>query len=398
MVRSVIHSRFLLALLAALLLAPFVAAHDARALERRDISNIFSFPDSGTTSQTSTTDSKTDDKTSSTAATTTSSQTKSTQSSQANSASKTSNPPPSQTSNTASQTSTSNGSEQTSSGSTSGSTQATTSAPTSSTTQSASDFRTTSYSTKQDGGIVTVISTVPASDLASGTQPAPSQTGDSNDSSGISTGGIVGLSVAGGVALLAVVAFAIFKFSRKKYLDEYDDGEAIKWPELGTHGEGTHALPTHRTGGAGFETSSEVNLTRPDSRAGSIAPSSSAVDLYGTHQDPYAVPPLPHLNPSVGGGLQPYRDDPSATYYDPYSGPVPQTLDGEAIPMTQIPGRMGMGMGMDGRRSPGPAAAFAPPMGAPPGMRSASPAPGMGMRSASPAPNRGYGAGPGPYA
>lgn len=224
MVRSVIHSRFLLALLAALLLAPFVAAHDARALERRDISNIFSFPDSGTTSQTSTTDSKTDDKTSSTAATTTSSQTKSTQSSQANSASKTSNPPPSQTSNTASQTSTSNGSEQTSSGSTSGSTQATTSAPTSSTTQSASDFRTTSYSTKQDGGIVTVISTVPASDLASGTQPAPSQTGDSNDSSGISTGGIVGLSVAGGVALLAVVAFAIFKFSRKKYLDEYDDG------------------------------------------------------------------------------------------------------------------------------------------------------------------------------
>ena len=184
-------------------------------------------------------------------------------------------------------------------------------------------------------------------------------------------------------------------------------GEAIKWPELGTHGEATHALPTHRTGGAGFETSSEVNLTRPDSRAGSIAPSSSAVDLYGAQQDPYAVPPLPHLNPSVGGGMQPYRDDPSATYYDPYSGPVPQTIDGEAIPMTQIPGRArspmptqpgGMGMGMDGRRSPGPAAALAPPMGAPAGMRSPSPGPGMAMRSPSPGPNRAYGAGPGPYA
>ena len=67
-------------------------------------------------------------------------------------------------------------------------------------------------------------------------------------------------------------------------------GEAIKWPELGNHGEATHALPTHRTGGAGFETSSEVNLTRPDSRAGSIAPSAaaSAVDLYGAQQDPYS--------------------------------------------------------------------------------------------------------------
>ena len=89
-----------------------------------------------------------------------------------------------------------------------------------------SDVRTTSYSTKQDGGVVTVVTTVAASDLASGSSSAPSssQTSDGDDSSGISTGGIVGLSVAGGVALLAVVAFAVFKFSRKRYLDEYDDG------------------------------------------------------------------------------------------------------------------------------------------------------------------------------
>ena len=104
-----------------------------------------------------------------------------------------------------------------------------------------------------------------------------------------------------------------------------------------------HDRCLNRTGGAGFETNSEVNLTRPDSRTGSTYASSaaaSAVDLYAPHpaQDPYAVPPLPHLNPN-----QPYRDDPNSAYYDPYHGPVPQTFgEGlshggvEAIPMTQI--------------------------------------------------------------
>lgn len=97
--------------------------------------------------------------------------------------------------------------------------------------------------------------------------------------------------------------------------------------------------------------------------------------------DPYAVPPLPHLNPN-----QPYRDDPTGAtgYYDPYRGPVPGTLEhggggewaGEAIPMTQMAagaGRMSPGpqaaydahavYGADtmydpGRRSPGPQAAY----------------------------------------
>lgn len=132
--------------------------------------------------------------------------------------------------------------------------------------------------------------------------------------------------------------------------------EAIKWPELNTHGEEpSHALPTNRTGGAGFETSSQVNLTRPDSRAGSIAPSAAAstVDLYAS-RDPYAVPPLPHLNPNA---TQPYRDDPSGAYYD--TDPYATAPASEAIPMTQINrGRspapqMAYGY-VDGRASPGP--------------------------------------------
>lgn len=158
---------------------------------------------------------------------------------------------------------------------------------------------------------------------------------------------------------------------------------------------------------------SEVNLTRPDSRAGSTYASSaaaSAVDLYAPNaaHDPYAVPPLPHLNPN-----QPYRDDPEGAYYDPYHGPVPQTFSegvahevgpgGEAIPMTQIhrsrsPGAQvgydagqrspGAGMaylGDNGRTSPGPAVALS---------GRASPGPqityGYGGRQ-SPGPNIAYG-------
>lgn len=133
--------------------------------------------------------------------------------------------------------------------------------------------------------------------------------------------------------------------------------EAIKWPELNAHGDDVHApLPTNRTGGAGFETSSQVNLARPDSRAGSVAPSAAAssVELYAS-RDPYAVPPLPHLNPNM-----PYRDDPTQYYdNDPYA-PAAPAAQGEAYAMTQInrtrspAPQMAYQGGFDGRASPGP--------------------------------------------
>ncbi|TEB25127.1 hypothetical protein FA13DRAFT_1738538 [Coprinellus micaceus] len=82
--------------------------------------------------------------------------------------------------------------------------------------------------------------------------------------------------------------------------------------------------------------------------------------------DPYAVPPLPHLNPN-----QPYRDDPTAAgaYYDPYRGPVPGTIDhgtgewhGEAIPMQQIQHQQtGGGFAGGGYDQVGPAPTMAPP-------------------------------------
>lgn len=107
-------------------------------------------------------------------------------------------------------------------------------------------------------------------------------------------------------------------------------------------------------------------------------------DFGSGYNDPYAVPPLPHMNPN-----QPYRDNPS--FYDPYTGPVPQALmEPDAIPMTQLdPARS---------RSPAPGMSIDPnPTG-----RVGSPGPAM-MRAASPGPQAAYGYGarsqsPGPQA
>ena len=187
----------------------------------------------------------------------------------------------------------------------------------------------------------------------------------------------------------------------EKLLTPLSLDEAIKWPELNAHGEDgvQPPLAATRTGGAGFETSSQLNLTiqRPDSRAGSVAPSTnggSSVDLYAAGRDPYAVPPLPHMNPNM-----PYRDDPGQAYYDadPYaSAPAPH---GEAIAMNQINrGRSPapqMAYGYDGRVSPGPQQAL--------GMdyRARSPGPAASLYAppqsgrASPGPHQAYGPGPG---
>ncbi|EMD34002.1 hypothetical protein CERSUDRAFT_117521 [Gelatoporia subvermispora B] len=234
-------------------------------------------------------------------------------------------------------------------------------------TASSTSFTTalsTALSTNAQGGVQTITYTVTTpvdTPSASASQSAAAdQSG--NSSKGVSTSTIVGLSVAGGVALIGIVAFVVWKFSKKRFSDDFDDSEAIKWPELNTHGDNPHALPTTRTGGAGFDTASELNLPRPESRAGSTTgTATSTVDLLSVQHDPYAVPPLPHLNP----GVSPYRDDPNAppgVYYDPYSGPVPHTLDGpgaEAIPMTQIgrarsPAPPQYPSYNDGRMSPAP--------------------------------------------
>jgi hypothetical protein len=162
--------------------------------------------------------------------------------------------------------------------------------------------------------------------------------------------------------VLCVIGFFVWKFTRKR-IGVYDNNEEIKWPELNAHDTGV-PLPTHRTGGSGFDTALDAN------RSSIGYADSTANSTTELPPDPYAIPPLPHLDPN-----QPYRDDPTGAFYDPYRGPVPQSFNpvgpGEVIPMTQLAGA--------GRRSPGPGAAYAGDFAsgrASPGPGRVSPAPG----------------------
>ncbi|KAL5526510.1 hypothetical protein ACEPAF_8234 [Sanghuangporus sanghuang] len=288
-----------------------------------------------------------------------------------------------------------------------------------------------STTTDANGSVVVVTTFVTSSSTesasASASSASQSASSDDDSDSGLGTGSIIGLSVAGGVAVIGVVAFFIWKFTRKRYTD-FDD-EPIKWPELNAHANDNlnYELPTDRSktgAGAGLDSASEVNLNRGASVAAYSAYSQpsqyshptaadSTADLYAPGGDPYAVPPLPHLNPN-----QPYRDDPglgSQGYYDPYRGPLPQTFNdtasvssagphaGEAIPMSNLgvataagrrsPGpQVGLDMGrvspqppMAGRQSPGPSLAYD-------GRTTPGVGPAMGGRQ-SPGPGPAYGGG-----
>ncbi|KAF8843706.1 hypothetical protein BDN67DRAFT_963875 [Paxillus ammoniavirescens] len=261
--------------------------------------------------------------------------------------------------------------------------------------------------TDASGQVITSVVTVPN---ATSSSAVPSHTdSSSSDSGGLGTGSIIGLSVAGGVAAIAIILFFVWKFTRKRFAD-FDDNEAIKWPELNAHGNDVHALPANSTGRAGFgvENDSEVNLARAPSPGGAYTHSiaaSSVPEVYTTSQDPYAVPPLPHLNPN-----QPYRDDPGtygqpAGYYDPYRGPVPNTFNdalsdsygAESIPMTQMARTRSpapqMAYDVQGRGSPAPQAAMGYGSGTDDRSRTPNPA-ALGAGRASPGPHAAYGYGP----
>ncbi|KZT29834.1 hypothetical protein NEOLEDRAFT_1174837 [Neolentinus lepideus HHB14362 ss-1] len=347
------------------------------------------FPDSTSTTGTGTTAATT----STTAAATTTSATSTTTTSTSSTTTSSSSTTTSSSTTSQSSTTSSTSSTTTSQQSTSTSAQQTTRSQESTSQQSA--VTTAVVSTGTDGEVQTVIvtSTPPASSPS--TSSAADNT-DTTDSGSNKTSTIIGLSVAGGVALIGLVLFLVWKFSRKRVSSEFDDGEAIKWPELNNHSNDA-ALPVANRG---LETGSPSEISRAPSRmnegyAASVA-ASSTTELYAPTHDPYAVPPLPHMNPN-----QPYRDDPAAYgpagYYDPYRGPIPQTFNdaasehgGEAIPMTQLAANRvrspapGLALDMTGRASPGPM------------MGRASPGPQLAYGRPSPAPNVGLGLGAAP--
>ncbi|WWD19132.1 hypothetical protein CI109_103590 [Kwoniella shandongensis] len=146
----------------------------------------------------------------------------------------------------------------------------------SSSSSSASDMQTSAsvhYTTDAAGQtqMVTVFLTQAAASEAAATSTS-SAAATSKSGGSISTGAIIGISVAVGVVVIALIAFAVWRMKRRTS----DEDEAIRWPELNRHGDSSahHALPARQTGQHGFETNP---LERSLSNSSSIfAPSSLA--------------------------------------------------------------------------------------------------------------------------
>lgn len=68
---------------------------------------------------------------------------------------------------------------------------------------------------------------------SSSTSASPSQTGggggNSDSGGGLGTGSIVGMSVAGGVAVIGIIAFFVWKFTRKRFADFDDSTYCSQW-------------------------------------------------------------------------------------------------------------------------------------------------------------------------
>jgi len=207
--------------------------------------------------------------------------------------------------------------------------------------------------------ITTITSSSDNTGTSSSSSTIPSNTGHNNDNSNntsIGTGTIIGLSVAGGIAVFGAIAFIVWKLTRKRFSEFDADGEEIKWPELGPE---SHALPTRPTGRVGVDDDGydDARIDGAGRHLGNYAPSSSigevsTGDLH-SYNDPYAVPPLPHLDPN-----QPYHDDPSSYggHYDPYHGPVPPSFHEPAS--SDRMGSRSPAPASYGRQSPGPSIAY----------------------------------------
>lgn len=238
-------------------------------------------------------------------------------------------------------------------------------------------------STDAAGQTVIVTSIVQASATDSSTAAASSTSSDSDDSSSNHTPLIIGVSVVGGVAVIAGIIFVVMKFTGKRA--GFDDGDAdIKWPEL-KHNDGDAAamqpLPARRTGGAGFDMGDDGSdnghmvgtggsvvagmggygadagdvHSLNDAAAAGYGPKLSHRDSFnassthltgagaygmGAGQD-YANFPPPSHPPSMGGGAPNYYDpygQPAGGYMDhlqPYSDHV-ETLGGAGSPVGNV--------------------------------------------------------------
>ncbi|SPO24449.1 uncharacterized protein UTRI_03717 [Ustilago trichophora] len=177
------------------------------------------------------------------------------------------------------------------------------------------------------GLTTTLTATVQATPTAPTATSSPATDSSSGSGSGASTGLIIGVSVAGGVLVLATFIFLYFKFGTRRF-SNFEDGDAdIKWPEL-KHDPDSNVmqpLPARRTGGAGFDMGDESDNEGHDHEGNDAGMGEKGRDSFtGSTTALAAAPPAGYgVNDYTPGMDHGYGIDPAAGYYQDhhmYSG------------------------------------------------------------------------------
>ena len=176
-----------------------------------------------------------------------------------------------------------------------------------------------------------ITSTVQASSTP--TPTAPQSSADAEDSasdSGPSKGLIIGISVAGGVLILAALVFLYLKFGGKRFSGFEDNDADIKWPELKSDPDSAamQPLPARRTGGAGFDMGDDSDNGHEGSLKGRDSFAASTTALAAAPPSGFSVNDA-HYPPIDQGYLpNPHQPVEPGHYYDMYpdsSAPAPAT-------------------------------------------------------------------------
>lgn len=150
------------------------------------------------------------------------------------------------------------------------------------------------------------------------TASSASQESSGSGGGGASTGLIIGVSVAGGVLVLAAFLFLYFKFGTRRF-SNFEDGDAdIKWPEL-KHDPDSNVmqpLPARRTGGAGFDMGDESDNDGGDHDGAGGMGEKGRDSFTGSTTALAAAPPAGYpVNDYPPQMDHTYSMDPAAGYY-----------------------------------------------------------------------------------
>ncbi|KIR33321.1 hypothetical protein I352_04088 [Cryptococcus deuterogattii MMRL2647] len=159
------------------------------------------------------------------------------------------------------------------------------------------------------------------------------------------TGGIIGICVGVGAAILALIALAVWRMKRRGR----NEDEAIRWPELNRHGDSDahHALPARETGQHGFETNP---LQRSLSSSSELHYADYPISSHPDYDLPQHSPVPMALNGSSFGASSSLEDDYALSEkYPPTSPHAPSHDDHDNYtslpPPVQPQASVGLGMG-----------------------------------------------------